>query len=281
MAKQKQSASPKQPPHTKRPQKKRKKAAGREPLNTECVVSYVDALGFRERLNDMSTAIPVLKSFVQAFTQFSRKDDEPNEGAEVIVLSDGIVRARPLTDYAPFFWELLALLHCTMDVIAHGYVVRGAVTLGTLYYDDSERILVSPALLRAYELETNVARYPRIVADPRLISAMWTNDKLREPTHSAVDEWEHASKLLRRADDGLFFLDYLQGSQTEFDDPLSSYPQFLSRHREIILNGLKSDRVNVLEKYRWLENYHNNAIIELLDPSLREYLITPEMPWAK
>ena len=52
-----------------------------------------------------------------------------------------------------------------MQLIAasQGVWVRGGVTVGNILHDDD--VVFGPALNRAYELESKVAKFPRIVLD--------------------------------------------------------------------------------------------------------------------
>ena len=48
-----------------------------------------------------------------------------------------------------------------VDLLKEGYFIRGALTKGTLYHDDTTAF--GEALIRTYELENTVARYPRVM----------------------------------------------------------------------------------------------------------------------
>jgi hypothetical protein len=247
-------------------------------------VSYIDFLGFRSLLaTDLQGVVPIMKAFVRAFSQFTRRDnaERPPVSAEAIAISDAIVRARPVADCAALYWELLSITHCIIAAVQHGFVVRGGMTFGVLHYDEGENVLVSSALVRAYELENQIAKYPRIVIDPRLISAVWSEDRLRASHHTAAQEWEHVTSLIRRDDDGWYFIDYLRASTSEFDEPSLDYTVFLETHKKLVVKGLRCDRPAVLEKYRWLERYHNAIIRELDAPKLFKHLITPDDPWVR
>lgn len=51
-----------------------------------------------------------------------------------------------------------------------GWLVRGGITIGDFYIDDT--IVWGPALLRAYELEDKLAIYPRIILDETVTSVL-------------------------------------------------------------------------------------------------------------
>ena len=56
------------------------------------------------------------------------------------------------------FLSLEALTHALLD---KGYLIRGAVVKGHLYHDNLS--VFGDALVRAYVMESTVARFPRIV----------------------------------------------------------------------------------------------------------------------
>jgi hypothetical protein len=48
-----------------------------------------------------------------------------------------------------------------------GFLVRGGITIGDIVHD--EEVVFGPALNRAYHLEHDIAKYPRIVVDPEVV----------------------------------------------------------------------------------------------------------------
>src|SRR5262249_8589289 len=48
-----------------------------------------------------------------------------------------------------------------VTLLAKGLLIRGGIAKGPLYHDDS--IVFGPALIEAYQLETGVAKFPRVI----------------------------------------------------------------------------------------------------------------------
>ena len=95
-----------------------------------------------------------------------------------------------------------------------------------------------------------------------------------------ADEVNYIKGLVRRGDDGLWFVDYLKAIYTEMDDPVLGYPTFMERHRDFITQGAKGLSVQgrALQKYLWLAEYHNVVCGEW-GGEATELLITPaELP---
>ena len=74
-----------------------------------------------------------------------------------------------------------------------GYLVRGGITIGNLFIDDT--IVFGKALVDSYRLEDKTAYYPRIIFDTKTINEIKKYDDL-------------CSFILQDFDD-IFFLNYL------------------------------------------------------------------------
>ena len=82
---------------------------------------------------------------------------------------------------------------------------------------------------------------------------------------TCADYGDKLVEYLIVAPDGLYFLDYLQiltqeGMMGLMDDTLSG-------HKQAILQEVKSNKGNysIIEKYRWLSEYHNTKFHQLYD----------------
>ena len=53
------------------------------------------------------------------------------------------------------------LARLTGRLLQRGYFIRGALVKGPLYHDD--KMIFGEALVRAYQLESEVVRYPRVM----------------------------------------------------------------------------------------------------------------------
>lgn len=156
------------------------------------------------------------------------------------------------------FFQLLHLVHAQSTlVIDEGILIRGAVTIGFVVKSWGQ--LFGPAVVRAYELERDVAKYPRIVIDRRIFQVLdslpgaWLHDKRSNK--------RDLRKLMRKDDDGELFVDYLWAARDEVDNP-TIYPAFLDRHRTLIEKRLKEHAHNrdIRKKYNWLKAYHEATV---------------------
>ena len=85
--------------------------------------------------------------------------------------------------------------------IENGFIIRGGLTLGDIYYPDkNDGIFLGKAYLRAYELERKIAIYPRIIIDENVIS------EIRELDAKPFGEGK-IDDYIKKDYDGLYILD--------------------------------------------------------------------------
>ena len=196
--------------------------------------------------------------------ELNKKGEESVVRVEIV--SDAIVRARTMEakyQGGYLFWELLDLLHIQITCIAHGVAVRGAVAIGNLHLgDDLSGPVFGPALVRAYDMESNEVVFPRIAVDEMVLSRLLTDSSLHKEGHTLEQEMKFCDDLLAEDLSGLRYIDYLDAARTEFED-YGDYVGFLQRHKALVKKGLEfSDSISpkVRRKYNWLRNYHNKQV---------------------
>lgn len=176
--------------------------------------------------------------------------------------SDLVVRCTEIGVEPSWFILLMGELHYLaarqVGLAAEGVLLRGAVSMGDLLVDPAESLVFGPALVRSYDLERKQAVYPRIVIDRNL--ALDANKTFQNAFEN----------LIRRADDGTYFLDYLCGLLTvQFDPPVAAdvRERIVRDHRKTIEVALNDTSVrkdeSIIQKYRWLALYHNAAVHRL------------------
>jgi hypothetical protein len=240
-----------------------------------CVVSFIDVLGFRNLLGTRSAAD--IYGLLTQLEKFTRPDEEVparsmdevrlQSRAFAFTVSDAIVRARPYdTQYhdGAFFNELYDLLHAQVALIQDGVIIRAGVAVGDAYAGiNGEGPLFGPALVRAFEIESQEAIYPRIVIDEYAIAEHGRDPRLRAEHNTIEYEREAIEDLLATGEDGTRYIDYLRASRSEFED-VGSWLDFLSRHATLVRSGLaQPDNRRVTRKYEWLARYHDGCVAEL------------------
>jgi hypothetical protein len=171
--------------------------------------------------------------------------------------SDTVIRSTPIDVRRPyaFISELRSVLLTQINLVKEGICIRGAVTVGDVV--QSWGIVYGPAVVKAYELESSGSRPPLIFVDRESLAEL---RPYLEREHLGED-----LKALLGADESNTYLDYLRAGEAEFDVPDQEYPHFLAAHRDFVRHGLTTYAANgsVLEKYRWLQRYHDDSLAAL------------------
>jgi len=198
---------------------------------------------------------PVITTFSDCVVRTNFADSEANLSYQIGLL----------------FHELLALVHAQSELIDSDVVVRGGVAFGNIFHE--EQRVFGPAMVDAYELESEKAIYPRIVISPKWMTALKSDKLMQSKNHTLKEELKYINKLIKKDDDGLYFIDYIRAIRSELDDPEAGYILFLERHRSLIKRNLTkhAGQKRVLQKYEWIARYHDELINELDEDFLKYY----------
>lgn len=245
------------------------------------LVTFLDVLGFRSMINTRSASdIYKILNHVSEYAgnnQDIRFENQVDLEPDCIQFSDAIVRVNKvesgINDVSPFgvfFWEVLGLVHAQIELANLGVLVRGGIALGDVY--SSEDKVFGPAMVRAYELESKYALYPRIVIDPLVVKELHENPKIKSQYHDLEMEKNYLKDLLCQGDDGVWFVNYLEAAYGEVDDK-AIYPVFLNKHRDLIVScgsGCGDEVNSITSKYLWLAKYHNSVVDKFTDSLFEE-----------
>jgi hypothetical protein len=154
-------------------------------------------------------------------------------------------------------------------MVAHGFFVRGGVSIGDLYMDNE--IVFGKGLLEAYETEQTAARDPRIVISKSAVDYILQHFKFYgSPADSPHDD------VLLVDTDGELFVNYLGATFDE--EPESPDWTRVAQHQIAVEKGLNDFRGNppIWSKYAWVANYHN-FICDEQGGRFLQYKIRPEL----
>ncbi|WP_434730713.1 hypothetical protein [Rhizobium binae] len=140
------------------------------------IVTFIDVLGFRAMLSDRPAGeihdiILSLREFTTPEVENFRRMKEVRLSSRAFAesVSDAVVRVRVFdTQHSDgaFFHELLDLLHIQVQCINHGVLIRAGLAIGSVHVGlNGSGPVFGPAMVRAYEIESGEAIYPRIVVD--------------------------------------------------------------------------------------------------------------------
>ncbi len=277
------------------------------------VVAWIDILGFREELlkaeadgeEGFQKAYRKLLKVRDAFEDPSASDDpeqllegHASYGRSVFALSDGLIITASLnnakakgivSDYDLTTSLLGDLILAQADCALDGIFVRGGISIGPFYFENNT--LLSPALVRAYELESKKAVYPIIIISAKDVEELRSKKGYKNyATDYEPSQYELRSFISpkQEAGDRFFHLDYLnlvtnlntyglnreqhgeinsgKYSRAESDHLFAVYMNrhamnAMVKHKNALIKAYESAEVeNVRAKYRWLMEYHNSAV---------------------
>jgi hypothetical protein len=236
------------------------------------LVTLIDILGFKKIVETKdANSIGKILSDIKEISAGDAENGIIAPGlAGSIAFSDTIVRVCPVDtsdSTGAFFYELNSLNYILTTAVGNGVFLRGGITIGEVYFNLDTEIIFGPAMNRAYEIESKLAIYPRIIIDPLLIKAYAAEPVLRGQAHSLEMDQEYTSKFLRTSEDELQFVDYLTAAKDDLEEMKMNYREFLIDHRQRIIAAVKTtDKIiSARQKFFWLANYHNKVVQEQFD----------------
>lgn len=234
------------------------------------LLTYIDILGFQELIekktaNDISRAIRVVREAVSPGQLRRAFHEEPAENyinfSDLSIVQTPLFKKKLWTPKGSIFTQILRMVHVqSILLFDHGILIRGGMTVGNAAM--SYRQLFGPAIVRAYHLESVVARFPRIVIDETVLEEASKNADVW--MHDRETEVRAVRGLLHMDFDGELFIDYLRVIHGELNNP-EAYPTYLERHQQLIDEGLVKYRSkpSVLSKFKWLREYHKRTVRKL------------------
>jgi hypothetical protein len=241
----------------------------------DCIVSFIDVLGFRELLKKPAADVIRILTILRKFASADDRRPNTRQAKELRAtsrafsesVSDAVVRIRVYdTQYrdGAFFHELIDLLHAQVDCVNNDVLVRAGVAIGRAHVGaNGEGPIFGDAMARAYRIESEEAIYPRIVVDDDAYQAFLNDERLRSEDNDLDEERAHVDRLLCIGEDGTRYIDYLRAALGECDCEIDYY-DFLRRHADLIRSGLNTTKGRVRRKYVWLSRYHDQVVGELL-----------------
>lgn len=218
----------------------------------EYVIAFIDILGAKQKIKqDVDESLNIVHN---AYTEAIDFLDALYSGKidvfrpQVKIFSDNIVVAVPtdIKDRTAALMSVMIYAGLIQHQFLHNkYLVRGGITLGEFFIDDV--MLWGTALTRAYEIESTVAIYPRIVLDPNLVGAV----KLFE--NKLLQKW------VSQDVDSLLFINYMQ--ERTMKEKNSFYPLLLYRIEEAEKMLIDAEgNLKAQQKVLWHLNYLQDCL---------------------
>lgn len=242
------------------------------------IILFLDFLSFKEIIEHTVRDPACLKDLLSAIDclyDIGREDADLYRTRRITTFSDSVVLSYAVNEQSAVYYLLSDVAFAVIALAIKGLLVRGAVTIGDLLH--TNRYLVGPAMVKAYELESKAARSPRVLLDRKLIEIA---RKAHADQHDAQHEAKYVRAFMTQDTDKQYYLDYLSwdsvvGNVGMDDD---NYPRYLAKIAEILRSGFAKTDPGVLAKYLWVYEKYNKAIIkfERLGPRNPYRLNNPE-----
>lgn len=213
--------------------------------NTMSVIAFLDILGGKEIINkDADESLNLVYTcYKNAIQRYKEMANSRFPLSQINIFSDNISISCPIEDdfentYDCIISVILSCMVLTLQFLANGILVRGGITIGYCFADDF--MVWGKALARAYEIESTIAIYPRIVIDP------FTNE-----IFDLLAKSENKN-MISKDFDGLYFIDILYSKQLFVT--LSFLEQLIDDNQKRI-DHLAEDNLKERQKLKWLQNY--------------------------
>lgn len=242
------------------------------------IILFLDFLGFKEIVESTVRDPNNLRSLLTAIDRLhdiGREDADLYKTRSITTFSDSVVLSYATHEQSAVFYLLLDIAFAVIDLAIQGYLVRGAVTVGDLVH--TKRYLVGPAMVSAYEMESKIAKSPRVLIDHKLVAIA---RKAHAEQHDGKHEAGYVRSFMTKDDDGQHYVNYVSWKsvvQTAGMDD-DNYPAYLREIGTIVRRGLSKTEPSVLSKYLWIHQQYIAAIeqFEKLGPNHRYRLNNPE-----
>lgn len=219
----------------------------------ERIIAFIDILGFRAFVNetiDKNNSLVMedrLKNLIDSLLLIKNEFQAPQENSElsssfiITYFSDSIVFSIKSTHTSDLLEVFEILKRIQIKLIDKGILLRGGIVQGKVIH--TEEMILGPAMINAYDLESKSALYPRITIDPNII-------------HELFDEHgnsfsEHDFRKTFMIDfDNTYYVDYFTDIRFYSYDEKNYY----SNLRNLIRNGVRRADIGIRMKYLWMLN---------------------------
>ncbi len=223
--------------------------------------AYIDILGFSEKIvkNDLDFFSLYLNTLKKELAHIEDAHDlsgkEGFKSFELKIFTDNFVFGHPWYDdfgesELGNIFEVLS--HIQFTFVKSNIFIRGAISISDLYMD--ENIVLGPALIDSYKLESEKSINPRIILSPEVVDIVKGHIKYYMDHNSSPQSKEYLIDI-----DGYHFVNYLFILFYDSDYPEDIIIEELKKHRDPIIVNLKLHQKNfkLFSKYAWSANYHN------------------------
>lgn len=232
------------------------------------IVLFVDILGFKniiekttdnekdiqENISFLYKNLHNIRTFLIEQLKLKSSLKHYNYSLKVTQFSDSIIISFINDNNETLLSLIRTIQELIIKQINNGILCRGAISYGKLIHEN--KVIFGPALNDAYETETKAAIYPRIILDKSII------DLGKNGQQSLFKELDSNFLIfghLSQDSDEKFYIDYFP-KDIGYYKYKTNIQAYLKNLRNIIINGLKSNKPDLKIKYGWMKNKYNIMI---------------------
>lgn len=229
------------------------------------IVAYIDFLGIKEKMktNTSYESLQVLKFILSAAKETANYISDCNviNNFDIKIFSDNIVIAQKvdekrLSDQIISVVNLIAAIQFEA-LLQFDFWLRGGITLGELFIDNS--VVWGTSLIEAYDVENNLANYPRVLL----------TNKLLEAYENCLYKKLNLYALIKKDMDGFWYVDFLLSAPN-----LNAIPTISSILKEKTMK-YKNEPERVKQKINWMITYFNDYCIKFKERGDYEKYVLP------
>lgn len=265
------------------------------------LVFFIDILGSQDR-TDFNKLLDINETFHGELERNQRNDNNHthvvykrtiftfSDCAYIIYdFKDGIEESRK--DLRQFFDIALRNTEpLLIEFLKKGFICRGGISYGEVYYETERSLFFGPAINRAHYYEEKIAKFPRIIMDEEIAAKVIALNKERidnAPDLQAARLIAYTNgEVVLRDGDGQYYLNYLNSFAhgINFSDCLAIYdlwerllPDEIQKQEDMIVHLKKvisqctneKDKIDfqrqvkrcegIIEKYIWLRDYMDSS----------------------
>lgn len=217
------------------------------------LVGFIDILGFKQHTEDAqrNNNIKPIKKCLDIIYQLLEEhyNEQQIQDVRVTTFSDSIIFSVSLdkANLDNLFFSLLPLVWLQADMLmSHKVLMRGGLVYGNIHHND--KMVFGTAVNRAYELESKIAIYPRIIIDNSVLDFFNATHKRLKNDQAWQSDWRQVKNLIKKDTDGINYVNYIEGSATEYAE---TYPIFIQHVKQLVTDNQKLP-INIKQKYDWL-----------------------------
>jgi hypothetical protein len=126
--------------------------------------AFIDILGFRGLVQSLGDDYSRFNALRTLLTKIHSPANPATKSWDIGFRAQSIsdaVAISTLSTNTGLIHLLIAIENLAVELLRAGYLIRGALVKGKLYHDES--MVFGEALIRAYELESSIVRFPRVM----------------------------------------------------------------------------------------------------------------------